>query len=58
MTIYQVAAKAGVSASTVSRVFNGVKVSPELIPLVRQAAEELDFNPIRAPAPFAHERRM
>lgn len=45
MTIYEVAAKAGVSASTVSRVFNGVKVSPELIPLVRQAAQELDFTP-------------
>ncbi len=45
VTIYEVAAKAGVSASTVSRVFNGVKVSPDLIPLVRAAAKDLDFTP-------------
>ncbi|MFC4244935.1 LacI family DNA-binding transcriptional regulator [Gryllotalpicola reticulitermitis] len=48
VTIYQVAALAGVSASTVSRVFNGVKVSPELVPLVKAAADELDFRPNRA----------
>lgn len=48
VTIYEVAARAGVSASTVSRVFNGVKVSPDLIPLVREAANDLGFRPNRA----------
>ena len=46
-TIYQVAAKAGVSPATVSRVFNGMKVSPEKARLVREAAEALSFTPNR-----------
>ena len=40
-TIYEVAAAAGVSPATVSRVFNGVTVSPEKVDLVRAAAAEL-----------------
>ena len=46
-TIYEVAALAGVSPATVSRVMNGTKVSPELAGLVRKAARELDFTPNR-----------
>lgn len=46
--IYDVAAQAGVSASTVSRVFNGVSVSPEKARLVRKAASELGFVPNQA----------
>lgn len=48
VTIYEVAKRAGVSASTVSRVFNGLKVSPHLIPPVQKAAAELGFTPNRA----------
>jgi len=47
VTIYDVAAKAGVSPATVSRVFNGIKVTPERAEAVRQAAEELGFVPNR-----------
>ncbi len=46
-TIYEVAALAGVSPATVSRVFNGLSVSSEKIRLVRDAAEELKFTPNR-----------
>ncbi|NNC13562.1 LacI family DNA-binding transcriptional regulator [Planctomonas sp. JC2975] len=46
-TIYEVAARAGVSAATVSRVFNGMNVSAEKSRLVRKAADELDFTPNR-----------
>jgi LacI family transcriptional regulator len=46
-TIYEVAAKAGVSPATVSRVFNGIPVSPAYAERVRAAAEELDFVPNR-----------
>ena len=46
-TIYEVAALAGVSAATVSRVFNGMSVSPEKSKLVREAAETLAFTPNR-----------
>ena len=46
-TIYEVAAKAGVSPATVSRVFNGVNVSAEKAELVRVAAAELRFTPNR-----------
>jgi LacI family transcriptional regulator len=48
VTIYEVAKRAGVSPSTVSRVFSGVKVSSHLVPPVRKAAEELGFTPNRA----------
>ncbi len=47
-TIYDVASRAGVSPATVSRVFNGTKVSPEKVEAVRRAAAELDFTPNRA----------
>ncbi|WP_433045270.1 LacI family DNA-binding transcriptional regulator [Dactylosporangium sp. CS-033363] len=47
MTIYEVAAKAGVSPATVSRVLNGARVSAESERLVRAAATELDFTPNR-----------
>ncbi len=46
-TIYEVAAAAGVSPATVSRVFNGVPVSAEKAALVRAAAAELRFTPNR-----------
>jgi LacI family transcriptional regulator len=46
-TIYEVAALAGVSPATVSRVFNGLAVSPEKVRLVRDAAETLRFTPNR-----------
>jgi LacI family transcriptional regulator len=47
VTIYQVAARAGVSPATVSRVMNGTKVSAESERLVRAAAAELAFTPNR-----------
>ncbi|WP_432972979.1 LacI family DNA-binding transcriptional regulator [Dactylosporangium sp. CA-233914] len=47
MTIYEVAARAGVSPATVSRVMNGARVSPESERLVRAAAAELAFTPNR-----------
>lgn len=46
-TIYDVAARAGVSTATVSRVFNGLNVSTEKAKRVRAAAEELAFTPSR-----------
>lgn len=46
-TIYEVAALAGVSSATVSRVFNGMRVSEEKVRAVRRAAKELDFTPNR-----------
>jgi LacI family transcriptional regulator len=46
-TIYDVARRAGVSPATVSRVFNGVRVSEEKARLVRRAATELAFTPSR-----------
>ena len=47
-TIYEVAALAGVSPATVSRVFNGVAVSPAYAEKVRRAADTLQFTPNRA----------
>lgn len=44
-TIYEVAALAGVSPATVSRVFNGLTVSPEKQRAVRDAAAKLAFTP-------------
>ena len=46
-TIYEVAALAGVSPATVSRVVNGIRVSEQKTSLVRQAAAELKFMPNR-----------
>jgi LacI family transcriptional regulator len=47
VTIYDVAARAGVSPATVSRVFNGIRVSPDRAEAVKKAAEELNFVPNR-----------
>jgi LacI family transcriptional regulator len=44
-TIYEVAALAGVSPATVSRVFNGLTVSEEKQRAVRDAATKLAFTP-------------
>ncbi|WP_144875041.1 LacI family DNA-binding transcriptional regulator [Microbacterium sp. 1.5R] len=46
-TIYDVAALAGVSPATVSRVFNGTRVSDDKVAAVRDAAEKLRFTPNR-----------
>lgn len=46
-TIYEVAALAGVSPATVSRVMNGTRVSEDLERAVKAAAEELAFVPNR-----------
>lgn len=46
-TIYEVAARAGVSPATVSRVLNGTKVLPASERAVRAAADELEFTPNR-----------
>ena len=46
-TIYEVAALAGVSPATVSRVFNGLNVSAEKSKAVREAAASLSFTPSR-----------
>src|SRR3954451_2814237 len=46
-TIYDVAALAGVSPATVSRVLNGSAVSAEKTARVRTAVSELDFRPSR-----------
>lgn len=46
-TIYEVAAKAGVSPATVSRVLNGGRVSESKSEAVRLAAQELSFSPNR-----------
>lgn len=46
-TIYEVAALAGVSPATVSRVLNGAPVSPEKSRLVREAAATLRYTPNR-----------
>lgn len=46
-TIYDVAKLAGVSPATVSRVYNGMGVSPEKTRAVRKAAAQLRFTPSR-----------
>jgi LacI family transcriptional regulator len=46
-TIYEVAALAGVSPATVSRVLNGATVSPGYAAKVREAANALNFRPNR-----------
>src|SRR5918912_4484170 len=43
-TMREVAAVAGVSLSTVSRVVNGIDVQPDLARRVRQAVELLDYR--------------
>src|SRR5688572_18146280 len=44
-TVAQVAARAGVSVASVSRVLNGLASSPRMADLVRAAAAELDYVP-------------
>jgi len=46
-TISDVAARAGVSTATVSRVLNGKVVREDLAAAVRRAAQELDYSPNR-----------
>ncbi|WP_062135238.1 LacI family DNA-binding transcriptional regulator [Demequina aestuarii] len=46
-TIYEVAAHAGVSPATVSRVMNGTAVRPELETRVREAIALLEYRPSR-----------
>jgi LacI family transcriptional regulator len=46
-TIYEVAALAGVSPATVSRVFNGTRVTDGKAQAVREAAAKLNFTPNR-----------
>lgn len=46
-TIYEVAKLAGVSPATVSRVYNGLGVSPEKAKAVRDAAKKLKYTPNR-----------
>ncbi|MET7639745.1 LacI family DNA-binding transcriptional regulator [Streptomyces sp. NPDC005438] len=46
-TINDVAKAAGVSPATVSRVFNGGRVTPERAERVRRSADELGFSPNR-----------
>ncbi len=53
VTIYQVAAHAGVSAATVSRVINGARVSADTERRVRAAMAELNFTPAAPPAACA-----
>ena len=49
ITLTQVAVRAGVSLSTVSKVLNGTeKMSPETTARIMQAAEELGYKPNRA----------
>jgi LacI family transcriptional regulator len=47
-TISDVAAMAGVSTATVSRVLNGIAVRADLAEAVRKAVAELDYSPNRA----------
>jgi LacI family transcriptional regulator len=47
VTIYDVAARAGVSTATVSRVLNGLSVSADRAQLVLDAARELNYTPNR-----------
>jgi len=47
VTIYDVAKRAGVSPATVSRVFNGIKVTPDRVEAVQRAAADLGFVPNR-----------
>lgn len=58
-TIMEVAARAGVSRSTVSRVVNGGEsVSPEALAAVQQAIAELNYVPNRAARSLASRQTM
>jgi LacI family transcriptional regulator len=56
--IRSVAARAGVSIATVSRVLNGVanKASPNTIERVRRAAAELDYRPVSVGQALRHRQ--
>lgn len=59
MTILDVAARAGVSRSTVSRVVNGGQsVSPEALEAVQQAIAELNYVPNRAARSLASRQTL
>ncbi|SOD64384.1 transcriptional regulator, LacI family [Streptomyces zhaozhouensis] len=55
-TITDVARAAGVSPATVSRVFNGGRVTPERAARVRRAAAELGFEPNRVAQSLRKQR--
>ena len=58
-TLEAVAAAAGVSRSTVSRVVNGsTQVSPEVVAAVQAAIERLDYVPNRAARSLANRQTM
>lgn len=58
-TLEAVAAAAGVSRSTVSRVVNGSKqVSPEVLRAVREAIHALNYSPNRAARSLANNRTL
>jgi len=58
-TLEEVAATAGVSRSTVSRVVNGsTQVSPEVLAAVTAAIEELNYVPNRAARSLANRQTM
>ena len=58
-TLEEVAALAGVSRSTVSRVVNGsTQVSPEVLSAVQAAIEELNYIPNRAARSLANRQTM
>src|SRR6187431_2706378 len=58
-TLEEVAASAGVSRSTVSRVVNGsTQVSPEVLAAVTAAIEELNYVPNRAARSLANRQTM
>ena len=59
VTIMEVAARAGVSRSTVSRVVNGGEsVSPEALAAVKQAIAELNYVPNRAARSLASRQTL
>lgn len=55
-TIKDVAARAGVSPATVSRVLNGASVSPDKAQQVRRAAADLNFKPNRVAQKLRNQR--
>src|SRR6187431_946795 len=58
-TLEEVAASAGVSRSTVSRVVNGsTQVSPEVLAAVTAAIEQLNYVPNRAARSLANRQTM
>ena len=59
ITMQTVAARAGVSVATVSRVFNGnERVDPAIIQRVRAAAQELGYHPTVNPTLLAEKAQQ